>query len=114
VASIVRSGSIGRVVLAAKPPSHDGGHDGVSIVASIVRSGSIGRVVASIVRSGGIGRVVASIVRSGSIGRVVLAAKPPSHDGGHDIVPVNGKIRQHTTAHLRLAWRQRLPDYLRA
>ena len=61
-----------------------------------------------------IGRVVASIVRSGSIGRVVLAAKPPSHDGGHDIVPVNGKIRQHTTAHLRLAWRQRLPDYLRA
>ena len=101
MASIVRSGSIGRVVLAAKPPSHDGGHDGVSIVASIVRSGSIGRVVASIVRSGG-------------IGRVVLAAKPPSHDGGHDIVPVNGKIRQHTTAHLRLAWRQRLPDYLRA
>ena len=63
---------------------------------------------------GGIGRVVASIVRSGGIGRVVLAAKPPSHDGGHDIVPVNGKIRQHTTAHLRLAWRQRLPDYLRA
>ena len=38
-------GSIGRVVLAAKPPSHDGGHDGVSIVASIVRSGGIGRVV---------------------------------------------------------------------
>ena len=102
MASIVRSGSIGRVVLAAKPPSHDGGHDGVSIVASIVRSG------------GALGRVVASIVRSGSIGRVVLAAKPPSHDGGHDIVPVNGKIRQHTTAHLRLAWRQRLPDYLRA
>ena len=62
---------------------------------------------------GSIGRVVASIVRSGALVSR-LAAKPPSHDGGHDIVPVNGKIRQHTTAHLRLAWRQRLPDYLRA
>ena len=54
---------------------------------------------------------MASIVRSGSVGRVVLAAKPPSHDGGHDgvsTVPsivedidlVNGKIDQHTAAHL--------------
>ena len=41
VASIVRSGSIGAgYVLAAIPPSDDGGH--ACIVASIVRSGSIG------------------------------------------------------------------------
>jgi hypothetical protein len=56
VASIVRSGSVGVLrVLAAEPPSDDGGH--VCLVASIVRLGSVG------------------VLR-------VLAAEPPSDDGG--------------------------------